>query len=53
MIYAWLENPVKFEKSHAVNNTLDLDFEIVPMSGGGDLHPYRGGLPALHRQTFD
>ncbi|KAG9353490.1 hypothetical protein JZ751_018092 [Albula glossodonta] len=27
-IYAWLENPVKFQHSHAVNKTLDT--EIVP-----------------------
>ncbi|XP_041673400.1 nicotinamide riboside kinase 2-like [Cheilinus undulatus] len=33
-IYAWLDNPVKFKKSHGVNNTLDT--EIVPKSDTKD-----------------
>uniref|UniRef100_A0A3B4TAR8 Uncharacterized protein n=1 Tax=Seriola dumerili TaxID=41447 RepID=A0A3B4TAR8_SERDU len=49
----WLENRVKFEKSHGVNSTLNT--EIVPKSEhkGGDSHPYCGGLPALHLWIFD
>ncbi|XP_061589454.1 nicotinamide riboside kinase 2-like [Cololabis saira] len=33
-IYAWLDNPVKFEKSHGVDNTLDTD--IIPKSDHKD-----------------
>lgn len=33
-IYAWQDNPVKFEKSHGVNNTLDT--EMLPESDHND-----------------
>uniref|UniRef100_A0A3B5APF8 Muscle-specific beta 1 integrin binding protein 2 n=1 Tax=Stegastes partitus TaxID=144197 RepID=A0A3B5APF8_9TELE len=62
-IYAWLANPVNFEKSHAVNNTLDT--EIVPKSNhkeeeethilivlGFLLYTYRPLIGVLNQRCF-
>ncbi|XP_051815728.1 nicotinamide riboside kinase 2-like [Acanthochromis polyacanthus] len=61
--YAWLENPVKFDKSHSVNNTLDT--EIIPKSNhkeeeeshilvveGFLLYTYKPLLDVLNKRYF-
>jgi len=37
-IYAWQDNPVKFEKSHGVNNTLDTDILQEPNQKDEETH---------------
>ncbi|TKS92843.1 Nicotinamide riboside kinase 2 [Collichthys lucidus] len=54
-IYAWLENPVKFEKSHGVIDTLDS--EVVPKSDHKDeegtlLYTYRPLIDVLNQRYF-
>ncbi|XP_051816327.1 nicotinamide riboside kinase 2-like [Acanthochromis polyacanthus] len=62
-IFAWLENPVKFEKSRGVSNTLDT--EIIPKSDhkeeeethiliveGFLLHTYRPLIDVLNQRYF-
>ncbi|XP_051803654.1 nicotinamide riboside kinase 2-like [Acanthochromis polyacanthus] len=63
-IYAWLENPVKFEKSHGVNNTLDTEMVLksdhkeeeeethILTVEGFLLHTYRPLMDVLNQHYF-
>ncbi|XP_051801853.1 nicotinamide riboside kinase 2-like [Acanthochromis polyacanthus] len=62
-IYAWLENPVKFEKSHGVNNTLDTEMVLksvhkeeeethIVIVEGFLLHTYRPLMDVLNQRHF-
>ncbi|XP_051795107.1 nicotinamide riboside kinase 2-like [Acanthochromis polyacanthus] len=58
-IYAWPENPVKFEKSHGVNNTLDTEMvlkeeEETHILTVEDflLHTYRPLMDVLNQRYF-
>uniref|UniRef100_A0A3P8SZF9 Muscle-specific beta 1 integrin binding protein 2 n=1 Tax=Amphiprion percula TaxID=161767 RepID=A0A3P8SZF9_AMPPE len=62
-IYAWLENTVKFEKSHGVNNTLDTKIVLKPHHKEEEetqiltvedflLYTYRPLLDVLHKLSY-